>query len=114
MLNEAIAVGLPVICHRACGFADIVDESCGILIEASSPRHSVAAFAGAIAALARDAKLYQSLCDGASRRVEGISVQRRATQMLEVYERVLARPIVSASSTSPMPATAMLLGAPVG
>jgi glycosyltransferase involved in cell wall biosynthesis len=115
VLNEAIAVGLPVICHRACGFADIVDESCGILIEPSSPRQSVAGFAGAIAVLASDATRYQSLCDGARRRIEGISVQRRARQMLEVYERALGREIVSVTPASPTPqAATALVGAGVG
>jgi glycosyltransferase involved in cell wall biosynthesis len=113
VLNEAIAVGLPVIAHRACGFADVVDQTCGILIEPRSPGRSVRAFADAISRLATDATLYQALCNGAVARIEAVGVQRRARQMLEVYERVLGRPIASTSSL-PTSRPAELVGAPVG
>ena len=101
VLNEAIAVGLPVICHKACGFGDVVDDTCGILIPLRSPAHSTQAFADAIARLALDGKLYQKLCDGAKARIEQISAAKRARQMLDVYERVLGRPIVVAASAVP-------------
>jgi glycosyltransferase involved in cell wall biosynthesis len=104
VLNEAIGVGLPVICHRACGFADLVDETCGILIPPASPAKSAAAFADAIARLALDGNLYQKLCDGARARVVHIGAAQRARQMLAVYERVLGRPVVQ--ENSPQIATA--------
>ena len=101
VLSEAIAVGLPVICHRACGFADIVDDSCGILIPLRSPRDSAAGFAEAIARLALDGNLYRKLCDGARARIDQISAARRARQMLDVYERVLGRKIVDLPTPAP-------------
>ena len=95
VLNEAISVGLPVICHDACGFADIVDDTCGILVPLRSPAASAKEFARAITELATNEARYESLRDGALRRANEISADVRARQMLAVYERVLGRPIES-------------------
>lgn len=89
VLNEAIALGLPVVCHRACGFADIVDERCGILIDLHSPGRSAQEFADAIVKLATDEHLRQRLSTGATRQAAQISVDERVAAMLEVYDQVL-------------------------
>ena len=45
---EALANGLPVICPDHCGFKDAVNSSCGVLVNASSPRKLVSGLSQAI------------------------------------------------------------------
>jgi glycosyltransferase involved in cell wall biosynthesis len=100
VLNEAIASGLPVVCHDACGFPDIVDFSCGVLVPLTTPAGSARAFADALASLAHDPQRYEQLAAGASRRATEITTAHRARQMLDVYERVLGRPIIADTSSA--------------
>ena len=51
---EALALGLPIICLDHCGFADVVNERCGIKIPVTTPGKVVVEMARAIEQLARD------------------------------------------------------------
>ena len=94
VLHEALSQGLPVVCHEACGFADVVNDDCAILVPPHSPAQSVRAFTHALTRLARDANYYNHLAEGAHARARQVTVAHRARQMLAVYERVLGRTIV--------------------
>ncbi len=41
---EALSMGLPIVCLDHCGFAEVVDESCGIKIPVTTPREVVEGF----------------------------------------------------------------------
>lgn len=51
VVMEALANGLPIICHRTCGQGDVVDDSVGIAISLSKPEQSVLDFANALRVL---------------------------------------------------------------
>ena len=51
VVMEALANGLPIICHKTCGQGDVVNENVGIPIPLSTPSESVAASANALYAL---------------------------------------------------------------
>jgi glycosyltransferase involved in cell wall biosynthesis len=94
VLHEALSHGLPVVCHEACGFADVVNDDCAVLVPPHSPGQSIRAFTHALTRLARDANYYNHLAEGAHARARQVTVAHRARQMLAVYERVLGRTIV--------------------
>jgi glycosyltransferase involved in cell wall biosynthesis len=60
IIMEAYAIGLPVIASNWRSIPEIVDDSCGILIEPKNPQ----ALACAMTRLSRDAALYARLCEG--------------------------------------------------
>jgi glycosyltransferase involved in cell wall biosynthesis len=91
VIFEALAYGKPVICHDACGFGDIVDDSCGIKIPMRSPRSSVKGFAEAIVRIARSPAVLAELSKGAAVRSERHTWDNKALQMSEVYRHVLAQ-----------------------
>ena len=51
---EGLALGLPVVCLDHCGFADVVDETCGIKVPVTTPARVVSGLATAIHRLAQD------------------------------------------------------------
>ena len=93
VLNEAISLGLPAVCHNCCGFADLVDEHCGILVPLSTPSGSSRLFADAIRRLANDADLYNRLSDGVMSRAGLLQQAIRGHQLWQVYQDVLDLPV---------------------
>ena len=87
---EALSLGLPVICHDACGMGVAVTDRCGIKVPMRDPATSVAGFAAAIRQLARDAGTVGELSTGALLRAEELSWDRKARQIADTYERVAA------------------------
>jgi glycosyltransferase involved in cell wall biosynthesis len=51
---EALATGLPVLCHDTCGHGDIVTEEVGVGVPVTDPPRSVEAFAEALVSLSRE------------------------------------------------------------
>jgi glycosyltransferase involved in cell wall biosynthesis len=64
VIAEAFAHGLPVISTRWLAIPEIVDDTCGILVEPND----VDAFVAAVSALHADTQRWQALCDGARAR----------------------------------------------
>jgi len=86
---EALSLGLPVLCHDACGHGESVDETCGVKIPVRDPQHSIEGFAQAICRLALDHPLLRKLSEGARARATECSWSRKASQMSEIYQNVL-------------------------
>jgi glycosyltransferase involved in cell wall biosynthesis len=86
---EALAHGLPVVCLDLGGPAEMVDESCGRVIPASSRRATdvVADLARALERLHGDAELRARLAEGARRRAEALSWRRRVAAVYEPLEQ---------------------------
>ena len=88
---EALASGLPVVCHDACGMATAVDSSCGVKIPMISPATSVDGFANALRDLITRPSQIRVLSEGAIQRAAELSWERKAERIADAYEDVLAR-----------------------
>jgi len=87
---EALGLSLPIVCLDHCGFAGVVDESCGIKVPVSGPRATVAALRAALLRVASDEPLRLSLARGAAQRACDFSWPRKGDEMERIYRRKLA------------------------
>ncbi|MEJ5366525.1 MAG: glycosyltransferase [Desulfosoma sp.] len=84
---EALAAGLPIVCPDHCGFAHVVDESCGIRVPVTRPSQTIEALARAVRTLAEDEGLRQRLAGGALARARDFSWDRKAEVVNEIYRK---------------------------
>lgn len=96
---EAMSLGVPVICHDACGMGVAVDETCGLKIPLIDPATSVAGFADAIRRLASEPALLGQLSAGAIERTKDLDWTRMAERVAEVYTRVVSEEATVAAQT---------------
>jgi glycosyltransferase involved in cell wall biosynthesis len=82
---EALALGLPIICHDACGMSTAVTVECGIKICMRDPETSILGFSRAISQLATDPDLYGRLRAGALARAQELTWDRKVARMGEAY-----------------------------
>jgi glycosyltransferase involved in cell wall biosynthesis len=92
VLLEALSEGLPVICHRICGFPDSVNDDCSVLVPISKPVKSFRAFAEAISRLSRDEAFYNRLAAAVHIRAAQMTWDERERQIMSVYKSVLSDP----------------------
>lgn len=95
---EALALGLPIACLDHCGFAEVVDETCGIKIPVTAPGETVSAMARAIEQLARDENKRQSLARGALQRARQYSWEEKARAVDRIYRAKAGNVTVSTTS----------------
>jgi glycosyltransferase involved in cell wall biosynthesis len=88
---EALSLGLPILCHDACGMGFIVNEDCGIKVPMTSPAASIDGFAAAMRRLHENPDQVARLSQGALRRSEELSWDYAAGQIAQGYDRVLER-----------------------
>jgi glycosyltransferase involved in cell wall biosynthesis len=86
---ESLHLGVPVICHDACGQGDVVDQRCGIKVPLESPEVSVHEFVSAIDSLMQDRVQLSGLASGALERARELTWGERADQVIGIYEQVL-------------------------
>jgi len=84
---EALALGLPIVCLDHCGFAGVVDDRCGIKVPVTTPAQVVADLSLAIGRLAADESLRFALAQGAARRAQDFSWERKAELVDGIYRR---------------------------
>lgn len=84
---EALASGLPVICHDACGMGTVVDQSCGVKVPLRKPSASVTYFREAIIEIANNPDRLSALSSGAIKRAEELSWERIGERIGEAYLR---------------------------
>lgn len=82
---EALALGLPIICLDHCGFAEVVNETCGIKIPVTTPNAVIAGLAQAIEQLARDESYRQTLARGALVRAQDFNWEEKARVVERIY-----------------------------
>jgi len=87
---EALSLGVPIVCHDACGMGIAVTDDCGIRIPLRDSAASFAGFADAITRLAASPAELVRLSQGALRRADDLSWDGKVDQMLQVYDQVLA------------------------
>jgi glycosyltransferase involved in cell wall biosynthesis len=83
---EAYSVGMPVVASKWRGVAEIVDETCGILVKPGDPLD----LAAAMNRLISDAQLYEDLSEGAWQKRECFSLRRWADTFIEYCEAVIS------------------------
>lgn len=92
-LLESMAIGLPIIAANWAGPAEYLNDSCGILVEPSSPSGFVQGLSEAMIRLAKSPELRQQLGKGAQQRVRTnyFDWDSKTNRVLEVLKETLAR-----------------------
>jgi glycosyltransferase involved in cell wall biosynthesis len=91
VLLEALSLGLPVICPDHCGFADVVDDQCGIKLPIGSPRALIEQLELAILWLLAEENIRGGMAAGALVRSREFSWDAKASQLQAIYESKLSR-----------------------
>jgi glycosyltransferase involved in cell wall biosynthesis len=85
VLMEALAAGLPVICHDTSGMSIAIDESCGIKLPLRDRLTSIQEFADAVASLVTTQGLLERLSEGALRRAKVLSWDENVREIASTY-----------------------------
>ena len=85
VLMEALAAGLPVICHDVSGMSFAIDESCGIKIPFRSRQTSISGFTDAIVRLVTTQGLLNRLSQGALQRARENTWEEKVRQFADAY-----------------------------
>ncbi|MBQ0073384.1 MAG: glycosyltransferase family 4 protein [Prevotella sp.] len=83
---EAMANGLPVVCHDTCGHGDSVTDECGVKIPVINPTESVKRFSEIIVDLYNDREKLATMSDNCAQRAEELSWENKAKKMVELYK----------------------------
>jgi glycosyltransferase involved in cell wall biosynthesis len=94
VLMEALAAGLPVICHGVGGMSFAIDESCGFKIPLADRQASILQFADAISRLVTSPGLLNQLSEGALRRAKALSWDKLVREIASAYDAI---PLVDAA-----------------
>lgn len=86
---EAIGLGLPIVCLDHCGFAYVVNESCGIKIKVTRLVDIQEAFKAAIELLYNDENLREKLAIGALKRAKDFSWKGKVEKLNTIYSNLL-------------------------
>jgi glycosyltransferase involved in cell wall biosynthesis len=87
---EALSLGLPVICHDACGMGFIVNDDCGMKVPMTGPAASIDGIAAALRKLHAQPEELTRLSRGAIKRSDELSWDYAARMIAEGFDRVLA------------------------
>jgi len=82
---EALALGMPVLCHDACGMGIAVDERCGLKVPLLDPETSTAGFQAAIRRLLTEPELLPTLSAGAYQRAAELSWESKVEAFSQAY-----------------------------
>ena len=88
---EAMAQGIPVICHDACGMGVAVDESSGLKVPMRNPMTSVAGFREAMLRLWNEPGLLGELSEGAILRATELSWDNKVKKVEQAYRELLKK-----------------------
>ena len=86
---EALCLGMPVVCHDACGMGIAVDERCGLKIPLANPAASARGFAAALARLHDDTGLLPRLSQGAMSRARELDWDTKVLHFEQAYRKAL-------------------------
>jgi glycosyltransferase involved in cell wall biosynthesis len=86
---EALSLGLPAICHDACGMGVAIDDRCGIKVPLYTLPQSKNGFTDAILKMLENPLLVRQLSDGALKRAQELSWDNIVDNMVRAYEKVI-------------------------
>jgi glycosyltransferase involved in cell wall biosynthesis len=89
VLLEALSQGVPVICPDHCGFANVITDDCGIKLPVNTSFQLESDIADAIVRLAKDENERRRLANGALKRIEDFSWEKKAEFVDSIYRRVV-------------------------
>lgn len=90
VVMEAISNSLPVLCFDCCGMSAVITDDVGIKIPLTTPEQSVDDFADTINHLYHHRELLTSMSANCKLRAEELSWERKAQQMMELYNHVVS------------------------
>lgn len=94
VVAEALSLGLPVVCHDACGMGTLVTETCGIKIPLKDSETSIAGFADALRRLLVHSELVEKLSRGALARAQELTWAAKASEISCGYGDVVEKSVV--------------------
>lgn len=83
---EALSLGLPIICHDACGMGTVVNETCGIKVPMVSPEESILGFSKAISAIMSGNVSVERLSRSALLRAHELNWEEKARSISRAYK----------------------------
>ena len=83
---EALSLGLPVICHDACGMGTVVTSDCGVKIPLKDSQTSIDGFASAISAIFDDPTSVKRKSSAALVRAKELTWETKSRRMADAYE----------------------------
>ena len=86
---EALSFGLPIICLDHCGFSHVVNKSCGIKINISTPKKAIIDFSRALEKIYTDENLRQRLSHGSLERAKDFSWGSKINRLNKIYNDLL-------------------------
>jgi glycosyltransferase involved in cell wall biosynthesis len=89
VVMEALATGLPVICHDIAGMSFAIDDSCGWKVPLRDRQSSIMGFADAVAKLVTTRGLLDALSEGALHRAKELSWDAKVKEIVNFYDAVL-------------------------
>ena len=85
---EAIQNRLPIVCHNACGFGNIVTNDIGRKIDLHSPQESVNNFAKVIEELYHNRNILTKMRPNFDKIAEGLTYEAKAKKMYRIYKEI--------------------------
>jgi glycosyltransferase involved in cell wall biosynthesis len=85
---EALSLGLPVICHDACGMGNVVTKKCGFKMPLKDPETSIIGFADALNLIIRSPMLISEKSTAALARAKELTWAAKARLISNAYEKV--------------------------
>jgi glycosyltransferase involved in cell wall biosynthesis len=82
---EALAMGMPVVCHDACGMGTAVTPDCGIKVPLRNPATSHEGFRDALEKFHADPSLLETLSRGAIKRAGELTWENKISRYTEAY-----------------------------
>jgi glycosyltransferase involved in cell wall biosynthesis len=85
VVMEALASGMPVICHDACGMSTVVTQECGIKVAMTGVKDSIRGFRDAIETLIDDPARLKHLSEGAAQRAQTLTWEQKIREFNSAY-----------------------------
>jgi glycosyltransferase involved in cell wall biosynthesis len=87
---EALATGLPVLCHKICGHGDVVTDEVGMRVPVADPARSVEAFAKALVSLYREPDRLRAYSIAAAQGAPGLAWSAKGSAADGLYRQAIA------------------------
>lgn len=90
VLLEALQQGLPVVAPDSCGFSGVITDACGVKIRIDWPGRFARAYGETLNRLAQDETQRMELAQGALRRAEDFTWNRKTERLKEIYTALVS------------------------